>query len=152
LNLSRALIVAVAMAASMFIPAAAVAETTTGAYAGQATDLDEGSPDGDVSLRVAKGGRLIKGLRASPVATCVNPDVIGGIEVVEVPVVLDRIKVKRSGRFARTLTFRAGPPSSAMQTIRVSGRLRKGRVRGGSIVLERRCSDRLSFTAKRRGG
>lgn len=119
-----------------------------GRYRGELSD--EGGSYGEVGFRVAKNGRVIKGLKTSVLAVCINPNAIGGIEVVEVPVSFARIKVKRNGRFARSETVTAPPPSDAEQVYKLSGRL-KSRRATGELVLDKRCSATVSFRAKRRG-
>jgi hypothetical protein len=122
-----------------------------GSYRGELTDED-GTRYGEVRFKVAKDGRRIKKFRALPLAVCVNPDGIGGIEVVEVPFVFSKVKVKRNGRFAKSETVFADPPSDSSQTYELAGRLKNRRVRDGSVVLEGRCASTESFSAKRRSG
>ena len=117
-------------------------------YAGRAFDLDDGSREGTVTLRVVNRGTQIRGFKTTVTATCINANAIGGIEVVPVPVTIGKIRVKRNGRFARTLTFVADPPSGARQTYTLSGRVLHGKVRG-RLALDHRCSDTVRFAAKR---
>lgn len=121
-----------------------------GGYRGHYQDVDDRGDRGRVTFKLARNGREIRAFRATPLAVCINPNAIGGIEVVPVPFRFDMVKVRRDGRFRKRDTVRADPPSDATQYYEVSGRLKNGRVQNGRMVLDKRCSSSETFTAKRR--
>lgn len=119
-----------------------------GRYQGELTDED-GREYGKVSFKVTKDGRRIEDFKALVLSVCVNPDALGGIELVEVPFVFDAVKVTRGGRFSKRETVTADPPSDAQQYYALSGQLKRNRVRSGRIVLEKRCASHETFSARR---
>ena len=100
-----------------------------------------------VAFRVAPGGRAIRSFKASPLAVCINPDALGGIEVVSREFLIGEVRVSRTGRFhkRRTITL----DGDSRQVFELSGRLRNGRVHDGRMVMERYCSSSERFTARR---
>lgn len=138
----------VALAIAFAAAAGASKGDPDGRYTGELTDED-GATYGEVSFKVAKDGRLIKAFNTLVLSVCTNPDAIGGIEVIEVPFSFDRVQVSRDGRFAAEETFAADPPSDSSQTYALSGRLKNGRVRDGTIVLDGKCASNETFDAAR---
>lgn len=101
-----------------------------------------------VSLKIDNDGRRVRGFKTVTTATCINPNSIGGLEVVALPVVVDSIKVKRNGRF-EDRTDRRYETGDRFVTV-VSGVLDGERITDGAVELERTCEGSDTFTAKRR--
>jgi hypothetical protein len=121
-----------------------------GKYRGDLTDED-GVRYGKVEFKVAKDGRLIKDFRTLVLSVCTNPNEIGGIEVIDVPVSFDRVEVKRSGRFKQNQTV-VQLPEDSHQNFEVSGRLKSRRVAAGKLVLNGKCASTETFSARRTSG
>lgn len=128
-------------------PALAGLGAKEGRYRGQYRDVDDPGDRGRVMLKVADGGRVIRSFEASPLAVCINPDAIGGIEVVSRDFLIGKVRVKSDGRFHKRRTVRLRGDSR--QVFELTGRLRKGRVHG-RILMERHCSSTERFSARRR--
>lgn len=130
-------------------PAAAdTGKDPDGGYSGKLTNPS--SEDGDVTFDVRKNGRLIDDFETVVVAVCVNPNAIGGIEVVPVAVTLERVAVKRNGRFSTLVEGDVGGSVDGTQSYELEGKLKGNSVGGGSIALDGICDSENDFTAKRR--
>lgn len=137
-----------AVAAAPALAAQAKGSDPDGRYEGRYTD-GNASRWGEIKLRIRHDGRKIVRFRAVTTAVCVNPNAIGGIEVVPVAATFDRIGVNRRGRFSKKIR-QIDPDSDYKQTYRVSGRLKRSRIKGGNLRLEGRCAADRPFQAKRK--
>ena len=105
-------------------------------------------PDGlyvgdNASARVAKEGRVLKGLRVQLTVLCV--DALGNTDVVPTEGYAPRAKISRSGRFS-------GVHENDGTENEFSGRLRGRSLTGEMTVSYESCSGTLDFEARQRAG
>jgi hypothetical protein len=117
--------------------------STTRADDGRYTGRAESSK---ISLRVARGGRVIRDFRSTVTALCLGPTVEQNrIAVLLAP--LGKARIAPDGRF-----FAAARAGQATD-VTIRGRLRRGRIRGGQVeVTLSTCTGSADFRARRAGG
>ncbi|HVY77337.1 MAG TPA: hypothetical protein VG898_02400 [Solirubrobacterales bacterium] len=139
-----ALVLALTLAGTVVPPAIG---SPDGRYSGRYVDVDDPGDEGGVTFRVKGAGRWLYAFEASPLAVCVNPDAIGGIEVVSRDFLIGKVRVRSDGRFNKQRTISLGGDSQ--QVFRISGRILNGKVRNGRMTMEKHCSSVERFTAHR---
>lgn len=109
----------------------------------------KGSKPGEIKLKVKRDGRQIRSFRTVTTAVCVNPNAIGGIEVLPTVVTIDRVRITRRGRFSRQVKL-IDKDRGYRQVYRLKGRFAGRKLIRGRLVLEGRCAAKRSFRAKRK--
>jgi len=139
-----ALVIATLLALGAHSTSAAT-QSPNGRYIGHYEDVDDPDDQGSVVLKVRSNGNRIYAFKASPLAVCVNPDALGGIEVVSRDFLIGEVSVGSDGRFSKRRAIRLGADSR--QVFKISGRLLNGNIRNGRMAMKEHCSSVERFTA-----
>lgn len=143
----RAAAIAGALAIALFVPAIGDAgKAQDGRYRGVSTNTAGGADKVKIRFRVAKGGNRIKNWKAKLIVHC--PILFPPAQLIEVP--MPTMKVKRNGRFRKSVRSEPGQPGR----IKVRGKLVRKRVKRGrfsyqSRVCQRGVPDPIRWKARR---
>lgn len=144
---ARAAAIAGVLAIALFVPAIGDAgKAQDGRYRGVSTNTAGGADKVKIRFRVAKGGKRIKNWRAKLIVHC--PILFPPAQLIEVP--MPAMKVKRNGRFRRSVRSEPGQPGRIKVRGRLVGkRVKKGRFSYQSRVCQRGVPDPIRWRAKR---
>lgn len=117
-----------------------------GQYRGEYVDADDESNTGTVTFTITDG--VITDFQADPLAICITPKTLSGVEVAPVYIDIDKIEMSDIGSFEYSITEPVSDDGTAKQTTHVEGRVDDGVVSDGVIELTQVCEVTANFTAE----